>query len=72
MSDVIDQASGFETQFTEVALTNQLARAKHVNQRESAQECGECGDPIPESRRQHISGCQYCTQCQSELERMKR
>ncbi|MEZ8761407.1 TraR/DksA C4-type zinc finger protein [Vibrio splendidus] len=72
MSDVIDQASGFESQFTEVALTNQLARAKHVNQRESAQECGECGDPIPEARRQHISGCQYCTQCQSELERMKR
>ncbi|MEZ8781862.1 TraR/DksA C4-type zinc finger protein [Vibrio splendidus] len=72
MSDVIDQASGFETQFTEVALINQLARAKKVNQRESAQECGECGDPIPEARRQHISGCQYCTQCQSELERIKR
>ncbi len=72
MSDVIDHACGIETQFTEVALANQLARAKQGNQRESAQECGECGVPIPEARRQHIPGCQYCTQCQSELERMKR
>ncbi len=72
MSDVIDHASGLETQFTEVALTNQLARAKQNEQRESAQECGECGEPIPEERREKVSGCQYCTQCQSDLERMKR
>ncbi|MEZ9424743.1 TraR/DksA C4-type zinc finger protein [Vibrio lentus] len=72
MTDVIDQASGYESQFTEVALANQLARAKQVNPRESAQKCGECGDPIPEARRQHIVGCQYCTQCQSDLETMKR
>ncbi|MCP4823174.1 MAG: TraR/DksA family transcriptional regulator, partial [Shimia sp.] len=42
------------------------------NHRESAQECGECGDPIPEARRQHIVGCEYCTHCQSDLEKMKR
>jgi phage/conjugal plasmid C-4 type zinc finger TraR family protein len=72
MSDVIDHASGLETQFTEVALANQLARAKQMEQRESAQECGECGDPIPEERRQKVPGCKYCTQCQSNIERFKR
>jgi phage/conjugal plasmid C-4 type zinc finger TraR family protein len=72
MSDVIDHASGLETQFTEMALANQLARAKQIEQRESAQECGECGNPIPEERRQKVSGCQYCTQCQSDMERMTR
>ncbi|MBE8577456.1 TraR/DksA C4-type zinc finger protein [Vibrio sp. OPT18] len=72
MSDVIDHASGLETQFTEVALANQLARAKRIEKWESAQECGECGDPIPEERRQKVPGCQYCTLCQSNIERFKR
>ncbi|ANQ17559.1 TraR/DksA C4-type zinc finger protein [Vibrio parahaemolyticus] len=72
MADVIDHACGIETQFTEVALANQLARAKRIEERESAHECGECGDPIPEKRRQKVPGCIYCTQCQSELERMNR
>lgn len=68
MSDVIDHASGLETQFTEMALANQLARIERIEQRESAQECGECGDPIPEERRKKVPGCQYCTQCQSLIE----
>ncbi|ENO1791222.1 TraR/DksA C4-type zinc finger protein [Vibrio alginolyticus] len=72
MADVIDHACGLETQFTEVALANQLARAKRIEKRESGHECGECGDPIPEERRQKVPGCIYCTQCQSELERMTR
>ncbi|WP_447029658.1 TraR/DksA family transcriptional regulator, partial [Vibrio parahaemolyticus] len=54
MADVIDHACGLETQFTEVALANQLARAKRIEERESAHECGECGDPIPEERRQKV------------------
>ncbi|WP_043991542.1 TraR/DksA C4-type zinc finger protein [Vibrio sp. AND4] len=69
MSDVIDRASGLEAQFTKVALANHLARAKQNEQRESAQECGECGDPIPQERRQKVPGCQYCTRCQSSRER---
>ncbi|MUK91567.1 TraR/DksA family transcriptional regulator [Aliivibrio fischeri] len=68
MSDVIDQASSLETKLNEVALANQLARAKSVKQQESAKECGECGDPIPEERRQKVPGCQFCTPCQSARE----
>jgi len=72
MTDVFDQASCIEAKFTEVALANQLARSRIIEIRESAHECGECGDPIPERRRQHIPGCQYCTSCQSNMEKMKR
>ncbi len=46
MADVIDHACGLEAKFTEMALANQLAGAKRIEQRESAHECGECGDPI--------------------------
>lgn len=72
MPDLFDHASGLETQFTEMALANQLARAKQSEERESAHECGECGEQIPEKRRQKVPGCSYCTQCQSELERITR
>lgn len=68
MTDVFDQASTIEAKFTEVALANQLARARRSEQRESAYECGECGDPIPEQRRQKVPGCKYCTPCQAERE----
>ena len=37
--------------------------AKPVPQ--SATECAECGNDIPEGRRQAIKGVQLCTQCQS-------
>ena len=36
-------------------------------QGESAVECEECGEPIPESRRKAIP-CKYCLACQKELE----
>ncbi|WP_406849495.1 TraR/DksA C4-type zinc finger protein [Vibrio vulnificus] len=55
-----------------MAIANQLAGAKRIEQRDSAHECGECGEQIPEERRKTVQGCKYCTQCQSELERMKR
>jgi len=64
MTDVIDQGCRFEAQFTEMAIANQRARAHRAEQRESAHECGECGEPIPEKRREKVPGCQYCTTCQ--------
>lgn len=34
----------------------------------SATECAECGNDIPEGRRQAIKGVQLCTQCQQQTE----
>ena len=33
---------------------------------ESAQECDECGEPIPEGRRKAIPGVRTCVACQSQ------
>ena len=30
--------------------------------------CDECGEPIPEARRQAIPGVRYCVACQEELD----
>lgn len=33
--------------------------------------CEECGDVIPEARRQAIPGVRYCVTCQSEIDKNK-
>jgi len=33
---------------------------------ESAEECDDCGEPIPEGRRKAIPGVRTCVACQSE------
>ncbi|MGF1764911.1 TraR/DksA C4-type zinc finger protein [Aliivibrio kagoshimensis] len=68
MPDLFDHASGIETQFTELALAQQLERTKHKPLSVSATECKECGQDIPELRRIHVQGCQYCIDCQALLE----
>ena len=40
--------------------------AKPVPQ--SATECAECGNEIPEGRRRAIKGVQLCTECQQQTE----
>lgn len=35
---------------------------------ESAKFCEDCGDPIPEKRRQAVIGCRRCTRCQTEFD----
>ena len=36
---------------------------------ESLEYCEECGDPIPEARRQALPGVRHCIPCQQELEK---
>ncbi|EGQ8495656.1 TraR/DksA family transcriptional regulator [Vibrio alginolyticus] len=68
MPDFIDHASSNETKFTEMAIANQLKQSLKTSERESAKECLECGDPIPEGRQIAIAGCQFCSPCQANLE----
>ncbi len=51
-----------------VASGVQLAQSR-LPRGESATHCEECGDPIPEARRNAIPGVRYCVECQSELEK---
>ena len=39
---------------------------------ESARECQECGEAIPEARREAVPGVQYCIGCQESLEGERR
>jgi phage/conjugal plasmid C-4 type zinc finger TraR family protein len=41
---------------------------KSIYTGESAVNCEECGEPIPENRRKAIP-CKYCLACQTELEK---
>ncbi len=41
---------------------------KGIYRGESATHCEECGEPIPEARRQAIA-CRYCLPCQQLLEK---
>ncbi|MGB7996271.1 MAG: TraR/DksA C4-type zinc finger protein [Photobacterium halotolerans] len=72
MPDVFDHASAIEAKFNQMALDRQLgAASRQTGNQTSATECTECGDAIPEKRRQHIPGCQYCTPCQELADKGK-
>ncbi len=44
-----------------------VARARRgLYQGESAEYCEECGDPIPQGRRDALPGVKYCLACQQQ------
>lgn len=61
MTDNIDLASDQEEFLREMALRNQRMAC---SPRPSATYCEDCGQPIPEQRRQLVKGCMTCVDCQ--------
>ena len=50
-----------------------LARVRsRLPKGESRRECEECGEAIPEARREAIPGVKYCVACQEELDEAER
>ncbi len=66
--DCFDQAQELEAQQRELAIAE--ARS-HAPQGISEKFCvmPDCGEPIPEARRQAVPGCKFCVDCQARLER---
>ncbi len=60
MKDIIEQANDL----AQLELDNLLANRQTFTG-ESAIDCIECGEPIPEKRRQLLKGCQLCIDCQN-------
>ncbi|ELK4871751.1 TraR/DksA family transcriptional regulator [Pseudomonas aeruginosa] len=58
--DVIDQANEWAENMVQAALA-QRAPAKAAP---SALWCEDCGEQIPEARRQAAPGCECCISCQ--------
>ncbi|MCA1772037.1 MAG: DksA/TraR family C4-type zinc finger protein [Halomonas sp.] len=61
---------GAEQEQMESTLNDAVQRARHqLPSGESLENCEECGDLIPEARRQAIPGVRLCVACQSELDK---
>ena len=66
MTDLYDRAAEIEQFHRETAIRKQAE--KNNPAAVSAYECEECGEPIPEARRQAVIGCLCCISCQQEIE----
>ena len=62
--DIADRAQNAEWLIREQAL----ACSGSAGSGESSTHCENCGEPIPEARRQAVPGCRYCVKCQTEME----
>lgn len=70
MADDVDKANEYAAD--DIGHAVQRARDEANRQRNphavSNTHCDECGDQIPEGRRQAVSGCELCAECKEELE----
>lgn len=64
MTEIIDQANELAQQRIDMAIAAHRINHNAV----SAENCEDCGDPIPEPRRAAVPGCQTCAECQADLE----
>ena len=63
---------GAEQAQIDANLDDALAAArKNLPSGESARECAECGDPIPEAPRRALRGVQLCIACQEEADKQQ-
>ena len=67
--DELDLAQQHETQARDFAISA-IRQASHTDL-PSLLSCIECGEEIPEKRRQAIPGVQHCITCQRALEAIK-
>ncbi|MBU2539153.1 MAG: TraR/DksA C4-type zinc finger protein [Proteobacteria bacterium] len=68
MSDDADRASEYETMERAHAIT-QAARSMAKRSAVSLTHCLECGEKIPDKRRQAEPGCELCVQCKAGMEK---
>lgn len=66
--DIFDQATELEERHRAAALAH-LATSLAQPTRESAIDCEDCGEPIPEARRRAVPGCIRCIECQERVEK---
>jgi len=66
MSDAADQADAIQARFN--ALAETVRRGQQRALRPARAVCIDCGDPIPEARRQAVPGATRCALCQADEE----
>ncbi|HCI6474758.1 TPA: TraR/DksA family transcriptional regulator [Klebsiella quasipneumoniae subsp. quasipneumoniae] len=68
MPEIIDQASELAERRLEMTIQNMRINHEAV----SATHCRDCGEEIPERRRELVAGCQRCADCQEVEEILKK
>ena len=63
-AEIIDQANELEEMQREAAI----AKYRIDHNAVSATHCVDCGEGIPERRREVVAGCQRCAECQEVAE----
>lgn len=53
------------------AISAVQKQLEEQRKRPSAEFCEECGEDIPQARRDLVPGVQFCIHCQTKLERFK-
>lgn len=64
MSEIIDQ----DNELAELQREAAIAKCRINHNAVSATHCCDCGEDIPEQRRELVAGCQRCADCQEEFE----
>ena len=63
---------GAEQEQIDATIYDAIAKARqglsHNEDGEAALYCEECGEPIPQARREAMKGVKYCIRCQQQLE----
>jgi phage/conjugal plasmid C-4 type zinc finger TraR family protein len=72
MTDDIDRAAEREQELRDDALRDQARRAGLAGKTvaDSAAECEDCGEPIPDGRRRAVPGVRLCVACKTRKERL--
>ncbi|HIB5753611.1 TPA: TraR/DksA family transcriptional regulator [Klebsiella pneumoniae] len=63
-AEIIDQANELAERRLEMTIQNMRINHNAV----SATHCRDCGEEIPDRRRELVSGCQRCVSCASDIE----
>ncbi|EJG2381859.1 TraR/DksA family transcriptional regulator [Raoultella ornithinolytica] len=63
-AEIIYQANELAERRLEMTIQNMRINHNAV----SATHCVDCGEGIPERRREAVAGCQHCASCQEEAE----
>ncbi|EPV7324813.1 TraR/DksA family transcriptional regulator [Klebsiella oxytoca] len=63
-AEIIDQANELAERRLEMTIQNMRINHAAV----SATHCCDCGEEIPEQRREEVAGGQRCSDCQEEFE----
>ena len=63
-AEIIDQ----DNELAEPQREAAIAKCRINHNAVSATHCRDCGEEIPERRRELVAGCQRCADCQEEFE----